>query len=143
MLDSLKINSSNVKGDRDNQLTDEVTGGLKTQELPLDLIPSSQLCSEVDINPELEEDQKRSIRKILMNNQRMFGLDGQLGNYDAKVEITLKPDTHPISLPPYNSSPANQKVIDNQMDTWIQLEVIEESRSPWGFPALISYKNGK
>ena len=35
------------------------------------------------------------------------------------------------------------KVIDDQMDSWIALEVIEPSKSPWGFPALISYRNGK
>jgi len=33
--------------------------------------------------------------------------------------------------------------MDKQMDSWIKLEVIEPSRSPWGFPALISYRSGK
>ncbi|KIJ29700.1 hypothetical protein M422DRAFT_99762, partial [Sphaerobolus stellatus SS14] len=72
-----------------------------------------------------------------------FRLDGRLGNYDAKVEIKLKPDSQPVSLPPYNASPSKRKVIDEQMDSWIKLEVIEEFKSPWGFPALITYRNGK
>jgi hypothetical protein len=33
--------------------------------------------------------------------------------------------------------------MDEQMDSWIKLEVIKPSKSPWGFPAIISYRGGK
>lgn len=29
------------------------------------------------------------------------------------------------------------------MNTWIQQGVIESSKSPWGAPAFITYRNGK
>ena len=63
----------------------------------------------------------------------------RLGQYPAKVTIRLKPDTEPISLPPFPQSPAKREVMDKQIDDWIQLEVIETSISPWGAPTFITY----
>ena len=48
-----------------------------------------------------------------------------------------------ISLPPFHASPANREVIDKQMDKWIQLGIIEPSKSPWAAPTFIVYQNGK
>jgi len=51
----------------------------------------------------------------------------------------LKAEVKEISLPPFHTSLANQEVIDKQMDKWIQLGVIEPSKSPWTAPAFIVY----
>ena len=80
--------------------------------------------------------------EALAHNHK-FGLEGRLGHYAEKVEIPLLPGTKPISIPPFQVSPANRKVIDKQMDAWIQLGVIEPSKSPWGAPVFIAYQNGK
>jgi hypothetical protein len=63
----------------------------------------------------------------------------RLGHYPAKVSIRLKPDTEPISLPPFPQSPAKREVMDKQMDEWIQLKVIAPSISPWEAPTFIVY----
>ena len=47
------------------------------------------------------------------------------------------------SLPPFHASPTNREVIDKQMDKWIQLGIIEPSKSPWAGPTFIVYRNGK
>lgn len=73
----------------------------------------------------------------------MFGLDGRLGNFKEHIDIPLKPGAVPVSLPPFPVSPAKQEVIDKQMDSWIQLGVIEPSKSPWAAPVFIVYQNGK
>ena len=72
-----------------------------------------------------------------------FGLDGRLGNHPGLVDIPLQPNAQPISLPPYSTSLANREVIDNQMDSWLQLGVIEPSTSPWGALVFIVYRNSK
>ena len=66
-------------------------------------------------------------------------MDDRLGHLDAKVQIRLIPGAKPITLPPFPSSPAKREVIDKQMDKWIQLGVIEPSKSPWAAPAFIVY----
>lgn len=70
-------------------------------------------------------------------------MDGRLGTVEAKCTIPLRPGSKEISLPPFPSSPAKREVMDKQMDTWIQLGVIEPSVSPWGAPGFIVYRNGK
>jgi hypothetical protein len=34
-------------------------------------------------------------------------------------------------------------VIDKQIKTWFEVEVIEPSTSPWGFSCVVTYRNGK
>jgi hypothetical protein len=43
----------------------------------------------------------------------------------------------------YGASPAKREVIDKQIDAWFEAEVIEPSVSPWGFPCVVVYRNGK
>ncbi|KIJ28333.1 hypothetical protein M422DRAFT_189872, partial [Sphaerobolus stellatus SS14] len=84
-----------------------------------------------------------ALKEVVLRNELAFGLDGRLGNIPEKAEIPLKPNSNPISLPPFPTSPAKREVMDTQMDTWIKQGVIESSRSPWGAPAFIVYRNGK
>src|SRR6201996_6517394 len=126
-----------------NPEDEPVEGGPKIAETPEDPIPSSQLFETIDIAKDLDPEQESAIKAILWKNKQAFALDGRLGNYDEKIEIELKPGTKPVSLPPFPVSPAQREVMDKQMDSWIQLGVIEPSKSPWGAPAFIVWQNGK
>jgi hypothetical protein len=123
--------------------SDEVIGGPKTAELPPDHVPSNKLLEEIDLSKDLTEERKEKLRKVVLENQEAFGLDGRLGHYPAKVPVPLREDTKEVSLPPFFASPAKKEVMDKQMDAWLKLEVIEPSQSPWGAPAFIVYRNGK
>jgi len=81
--------------------------------------------------------------EVLLLNENAFGLDGQLGHYPAKVEIPLRDGSKEISLPLFSGSPASHQIIDEQMDKWLALKVIEPSQSPWGAQGFITYRNGK
>ena len=120
-----------------------VEGGPKTAEVPEESVPTAQLLKEVDISPNLTRIQTEQLQKILKQHEQVFELEGRLGHYAEEVEIPLLPNTKPISIPPFQVSPANREVIDKQMDAWIQLGVIEPSKSPWGAPVFIAYRNGK
>jgi hypothetical protein len=43
----------------------------------------------------------------------------------------------------YHTSPAKKKVIEEQLEKWFHLGVIESSKSPWSAPVVIAYRNGK
>ena len=120
-----------------------IEGGPKTAEVPEELVPTVRLLKEVDISPKLTENQTKQLQEVLELHEEVFGLEGRLGHYAEEVEIPLLPNTKPISIPPFQVSPANREVIDKQMDAWIQLGVIEPSKSPWGAPVFIAYRNGK
>ncbi|KDQ23443.1 hypothetical protein PLEOSDRAFT_1016991, partial [Pleurotus ostreatus PC15] len=80
---------------------------------------------------------------VLRRRSKAFGLGGRLGRVARKATIPLKPGVQPISLPMYGTSPAKREVLDAQLTKWFAQEVIEPSKSPWGSPCMIVYRNGK
>ena len=120
-----------------------INGGPKTLEVPPESVPRHRLLQEVDISSALKIEQRASIEAVILKHEQAFGLDGRLGNYEAKVDIQLKEGTQPISLAPFPASPAKREVIDKQMDAWISLGVIEPSKSPWAALVFIVYRNSK
>src|ERR1700729_3335214 len=114
-------------------------GGPKVAELPEDHMDSEGLIEVLDINPELLASKRKEIQDVIIKNQQALGLDNSLRHLDQTIKIPLKPDAKEISLPLFHASPTNQEVINKQMDKWIQLGVIEPSKSPWAAPAFIVY----
>ena len=43
----------------------------------------------------------------------------------------------------YGASPAKREVIEKQVNAWFEAGKIEPSVSPWGFPVVVVYRNGK
>ncbi|THH26480.1 hypothetical protein EUX98_g7699 [Antrodiella citrinella] len=97
----------------------------------------------VDVSEEVIGDQRTRLLEVLGRNVKAFSLDGRLGMTDTTCTIPLRPGSKEVSLPPFPGSPAKREVMDKQMDTWLRLEVIEPSKSPWGAPGFIVYRNGK
>ncbi|KAJ3743021.1 hypothetical protein DFH05DRAFT_1400596, partial [Lentinula detonsa] len=120
-----------------------VEGGPKTAEVVEDFTPSNKLLEEIDICKELSADQVKTLQQILVRNKEAFGLDGRLGNYSEEVEIPMLPNAKPIALPPIPLSPANREVVDKQIDSWLKLNVIEPSKSPWAAPVFIVWRKSK
>ena len=128
----------------EEKLSIPVDGGPKTSELPdYEHLPKERLLEEVKFAETLTKEQRILIEQVVLKNYQAFGLDGRLGNYPANVEINLREGTKEISLAPYTASPAKREVIDKQIDEWLRIEVIRPSKSPWGFPVLIVWRNGK
>jgi hypothetical protein len=120
-----------------------LTGGPKTAELPGDIVMEDQLLEELDLSESLSPKQRQNMEAILVKNKYVFGLNGRLGNYDTHVEIPLVEGAKPVSIAPFPSSPAKREVMDKQMDSWLNLGVIEPSKSPWAAPVFVVYRNGK
>lgn len=129
--------------DEDPLAEPPVEGGPKTAEAPPEFVDASTLIEQLDLSSDLTAERRERLVKILLENKEVFGTNGRLGQIDTLVPIILQPGAKPISLPPYPASPANREVIDKQMDAWLELGVIEPSRSPWGAPAFIVWRNGK
>jgi hypothetical protein len=81
--------------------------------------------------------------EMLEKHKLAFGLDDWLGEHDSHIRIHTKDQQHPVSMPIYGASPEKQKVIKEQVNKWIELKVIEPSKSPWGAPVVIAYRNRK
>jgi len=124
--------------------TEHLGWGPKTADPGPDRIyPSAKLREVIDVDPQLEATQREALYKVVERNQTAFGFDGRLGHLQLEVHIELIPGTKPISMAPYYASPAKREAIDKQIDLWLSQGVIEESRSPWGAPVIIVYRNNK
>ena len=132
-----------INGSDDPLAEEPLEGSPKTSEPPPEEVASDALLTSVDISKELTREQQDRLRKVVLRNAQAFALDGRLGTVDARCTIPLRDRAKEVSLPPFPSSPAKREVIDKQMNSWIELGVIEPSMSPWGAPAFITYRNGK
>ncbi|KZT31476.1 hypothetical protein SISSUDRAFT_973178, partial [Sistotremastrum suecicum HHB10207 ss-3] len=104
------IDKASTKPEPPSSLSEPVTGGPKTN-IPLDdPTPSSRLLQTIDFAPNLTPDQRQQLEDVVLRHQQAFGLDNRLGEYNANVTIKLKPDSKPISLPPFPTSPKNREV---------------------------------
>jgi hypothetical protein len=81
--------------------------------------------------------------EMLERRVKAFSFDGRLGQHLAKVHIRTVDGQVPIAVPMYGSSPAKRAIIDEQIDKWFELGIIELSISPWSAPVVIAYRNGK
>ncbi|QRV94989.1 Retrovirus-related Pol polyprotein from transposon [Ceratobasidium sp. AG-Ba] len=120
-------------------------GGPKIWDNPgPDIIPSADAFKEIEFGPNLTKDERKRLQQIIKKNITAFSFDGRLGNYPAKIRVRLKDEnTRPVSLAPYPVSPEKKQVIGKQIDEWLRLGVISPSKSPWGAPVIVVYRNGK
>lgn len=107
------------------------------------IFPSSELRELIDVDPTLTPEERDRLYEVCEKNINAFGFDGRLGELKTRVHIDLKPGTKPISMAPYHASPLNRGIIDAQLDTWLQLGVIEAGKGPWAAPVIIVHRNGK
>jgi hypothetical protein len=130
--------------DPDTAETKHLGWGPKTSDPgPDQIYRSDQLQEVIDVDPQLDLEQREALYKVIEQNQAAFGFDGQLGHFKSEVHIELVPGTKPILMPPYYASPAKREVIDKQIDLWLTQGVMEESQSPWGAPVIVIYCNNK
>jgi hypothetical protein len=122
---------------------DELWGPKTSEPADPTTYSSADLESIIDISPDAPADIRERTLDLIRKRIKAFGFDDRLGTSHTIAKIRLKEGVDPISLPMYGASPAKRKVIDEQMDKWIKQEVIEPSKSPWGAPVVIAYRNGK
>ncbi|KAG6912359.1 hypothetical protein DXG01_015204, partial [Tephrocybe rancida] len=83
----------------DDKLDDDDNWGPKTTALPDDEPLKGDVADLVNLGPDIPEDVKPKLIEVLRKNRRAFGLDGRLGQVDAKVDVPLKPGAQPVSVP--------------------------------------------
>lgn len=104
---------------------------------------SAQLEELLDWGPESPEWARKWFFEIAQRRVKAFGFDRRLGHYPARVHVRTRDGQTPIAVPTYSASPAKRAIIDAQIKSWFELDVIEKSISPWAAPVVIVYRNGK
>jgi hypothetical protein len=117
--------------------------GPKTAELPDNTTYDSRRLREIIDVGEVPEHLREQVWAMLERRVGAFGFDDWLGKHETKVRIRVKPEQNPIAAPMYSSSPEKRRVVEEQVQKWLEQEVIEALCSPWSAPVVIAYRNGK
>jgi hypothetical protein len=100
--------------------------------------------SEIQINPDLEPEQRRKLEQMLIRNRNAFGYGSHVLGSTTMAEFTIDTgDNHPVSAPPYHASPLARQTIDKTLAELLEDGIIEESDSPWASPAILVRQKGK
>ncbi|KAG6908423.1 hypothetical protein DXG01_004648 [Tephrocybe rancida] len=89
----------------DDKLSEDNQWGPKMTALPDEPL-EGDIAELVNLGPDITDHIKPQLEEVLQWNCAAFGLDGHLRKVEAKVKVPLKPDTQPISVPIYSTSPA-------------------------------------
>ena len=99
--------------------------------------------SDVDfqINKDLSDTDQRSLLDLLNKYKDIFAsTDEELGKTDlVEHKITLKEDKS-IRRPPYRVAPKTREKICEQINKMMELDIIEESNSPFSSPVILVKK---
>ncbi|KAL6455153.1 hypothetical protein MHYP_G00364060 [Metynnis hypsauchen] len=104
----------------------------------LELSPLT-LCDKVD-SACLEADNKVQLLSLLEDFDHLF--DGHLGHTSLTEHVINTADAKPVNLPPYRSSPAKKKIIEEQIQRMLHDGIIEPASGPWASPVVIVNRPG-
>ena len=94
--------------------------------------------SNFDVNPDLTSDQKRDIDRLVNEfSDQLSPLPGLTDLETHEIELT---STKPVRYRCYHTPYALRKVIDDEIEKMIQLDVIEPSKSSYAAPVVLVKK---
>jgi len=91
--------------------------------------------TDVKVNPELTEEQRGEVMKVLEEFQDVFTDVPGLTNF-GKHSITLTTE-EPIHSKPYSLPHAMQKEVEKELDDMLKLGIIEPSTSSYSSPIVV------
>ncbi len=125
-------------GDGEETWWDELEWSSKEEKKHLDLRKL--------FKPEIELDKRIDFWKLVspMIDISALGFEDLETCIVQKLEISIKPNTTPIYLPPYRKSSAEREIIKQEVQKMLDAKVIEPCMSAWSSPCImIPKKNGK
>ncbi|OXA41965.1 Transposon Ty3-G Gag-Pol polyprotein [Folsomia candida] len=109
-----------------------------------DPIMTPEQLSQININPDLTDDQRERLSKLLMGYSDVFSWDDSHRAYQGPMPVGVKladvGDATPIAVKPYPRSFAEQQFIDEQVQILLDKKIIRPSCSPWAAPVVLVKK---
>ncbi|GBM36328.1 hypothetical protein AVEN_212885-1 [Araneus ventricosus] len=99
---------------------------------------------EALLDPELDDLQWKELLSLLVEFTDVFYLEDKPVKVSNKVKHRINTaDSQPVKQKPYRVSFEERRVIQEEVDKMLKLDIIEHSESPWLSPAvLVKKKNG-
>lgn len=100
---------------------------------------------DANINPDLTLQQRHMVIDILLECKDAFVAKTDILPCTDRVQHSIDTgDSLPIYTAPYRCSPAEEEIVQKEVDGMLKMGIIRESRSPWGSsPVLVTKKTGE
>ena len=96
--------------------------------------------TKIDIAPNLSESEKDSIKRLVAKYSDVFSWRGELG-FTKLVEFEINTgDAPPIRQRAYRTSEAQNQILQENLDNWLEQGIIEPSTGDWSSPIVIVKK---
>lgn len=86
----------------------------------------------------LPRDQRTKLNELLVANEDIFALGGEPTPYAEHVIDTG--DNAPVASPPYRMSPSKKEILEKEINSMLELGIIEECESPWAASVILRPK---
>ena len=138
--DTFKINNdayANV-----GVIYDDVDDGQQLTSIELPPMQCNETFRDVKINPELNDYDLNNIKQLLYKYGNVFSdLPGTTDCVEHHIELTCN---KPIKLKPYPLPLASHDIVAREVESMLQMNIIQESSSPYAAPiVLVKKKDGK
>ncbi|GBM68120.1 Transposon Ty3-I Gag-Pol polyprotein [Araneus ventricosus] len=99
---------------------------------------------EALLDPELDDLQRKELLSLLVEFIDVFDLENKPVKVSSKVKHRINTaDSQPVKQKPYRVSFEERRLIQEEVDKMLKLDIIEHSESPWSSPVvLVKKKNG-
>ena len=89
----------------------------------------------------LPVDQQLELRKLLHHRRDAISVGGEIGHVrESHHKIILQKDTKPINTPQYKIPYHAKPIVQDHIQSLLDQDVIEKSRSPWNSPIILIKK---
>lgn len=114
----------------------------KSSHLLFNVSTSSNQLLKFNINPNLTNEQKHLLLRVLMKFKDVFATSHEdAGLYNGPDLVRINTGNHPpISQPPYRKSHTERKIIKDHIDKLLKEGIIRPSTSEWASPVLLVSK---
>ena len=115
--------------------------GLSVRELMTDQAREERVLNEINVNPELSNDQRRCVEELLRRYAGVFAFE--LEDLSQATDLVEHPiDISPSSVPKYQVrgrrlSVPEMKFVEEEVSRLLEAGIIEESNSPWASPVVV------
>jgi len=106
------------------------------QELPTAIVNMVEKL-ELDIGDNVDEGTKRKVEEIVNKY-----IPNKIKSTDVETVITVK-DEEPVYSSPRRMSPSEKKILDEQVQEWIEKKIVEPCVSEYASPVVIAWKKDR
>jgi len=106
------------------------------QELPTAIVNIVEKL-ELDIGDNVDEGTKRKVEEIVNKY-----IPNKIKSTDVETVITVK-DEEPVYSSPRRMSPSEKKILDEQVQEWIEKKIVEPCVSEYASPVVIAWKKDR